>query len=336
MTVKNPVVSVIVPVYKAEKYLHRCVDSLLNQTFPDFEILLIDDGSPDGSGALCDEYAKQDKRVQAYHKANGGVSSARQFGLEHATGVYVIHADPDDWVEQDMLECLVCEAKATNADMVLCDFFIETAEHQKYHVQKPSGLEPDVVFGDLLFQQLHGSCCNKLVRRVCYNKYQIRFPEGINYCEDLYVICHLLMHPIRISYLNRAFYHYDQVINPSSITRKSSLSDVAGFIKFADSILTYIESDKYAEHRYKLKSTAKEVVFRAASQGAKYKKVRELFSEINKRYVRDMFKRPRPLNVSVAVAISISESLSYGIFHVLDATFNVLCKLKNSLRNKNR
>ncbi len=101
---KQPAVSVIVPVYKAENYLCHCVDSLLAQTFPDFEILLIDDGSPDHSGDICDEYARKDSRVRVFHKENEGVSSTRQCGIDNAKGEYTIHADPDDWVEPDMLD----------------------------------------------------------------------------------------------------------------------------------------------------------------------------------------------------------------------------------------
>ena len=122
---KIPLVSIIVPVYKAEKWLHRCVDSILAQTMEDFELLLIDDGSPDRSGEICDEYAAKDLRVRVFHKENGGVSSARQKGLENAIGEYVIHCDPDDWVDTDMLMELTQYAKKTQADMVICDFYTE-------------------------------------------------------------------------------------------------------------------------------------------------------------------------------------------------------------------
>ena len=120
----TPSISVIIPVYKAEKYLYRCVDSFLRQTFSDFEVLLIDDGSPDNSGKICDAYSVQDKRIKAFHKTNEGVSSARQYGLDHAEGEYVIHADPDDWVEPTMLEELYQNAVQNNADMVICDFWV--------------------------------------------------------------------------------------------------------------------------------------------------------------------------------------------------------------------
>ena len=101
-----PVISVIVPVYKAEKCLSQCVDSILAQTFQDFEILLIDDGSPDQSGALCDEYAAHDSRIRVFHKENGGVSSARNLGMAQAVGTYIAFADSDDWMEPEELEVL--------------------------------------------------------------------------------------------------------------------------------------------------------------------------------------------------------------------------------------
>ena len=103
----SPTISVIVPVYNAEKYLHRCIDSVLAQTYKDFELLLIDDGSKDSSGTICDEYAAQDARVKVFHKENGGVSSARNVGLDHARGEWIMHLDGDDWIEHDMLERLI-------------------------------------------------------------------------------------------------------------------------------------------------------------------------------------------------------------------------------------
>ena len=100
-------VSVIVPVYKAEKWLHRCVDSILAQTMTDFELLLIDDGSPDKSGEICDEYAAKDNHIRVFHKENGGGSSVRNLGLDNAQGEWISFIDADDWVEKDYcLECL--------------------------------------------------------------------------------------------------------------------------------------------------------------------------------------------------------------------------------------
>ena len=100
----SPKISIIVPVYNAEKYLHRCIDSILTQTFGDFELLLIDDGSTDKSGRICDDYVSKDHRIRIFHKQNGGVASARELGIIQAVGKYSIHVDADDWIESNMLE----------------------------------------------------------------------------------------------------------------------------------------------------------------------------------------------------------------------------------------
>lgn len=215
---KQPAVSVIVPVYKAETYLRRCVDSLLAQTFSDFEILLIDDGSPDRSGIICDEYAAKDGRVRVFHKENGGVSSARQYGIDNALGEYTIHADPDDWVKPEMLEALYQKAKQEDADMVICDYYLEGVQ-RKYISQRPSSLEGRTVLSDLMFQRLHGSLWNKLIKKACFHIYGVTLPKGLDYCEDVITLVQLWQNPIKITYLNKAFYYYDQHINENSITR---------------------------------------------------------------------------------------------------------------------
>ena len=99
-------ISIIVPVYKAELFLPRCIDSILTQTFTDFELLLIDDGSPDNSGSICDEYALKDKRIRVFHKENGGVSSARNLGLDNAKGEWITFIDADDWISNTFIEHL--------------------------------------------------------------------------------------------------------------------------------------------------------------------------------------------------------------------------------------
>lgn len=224
MSMTPPAISVIVPVYKAEAYLHRCVDSLLAQTFGDFELLLIDDGSPDRSGEICDGYAVTDSRVRVFHKQNGGVSSARQFGIDHARGEYVIHADPDDWTEPTMLEALYAKAtgEEPKADMVICDFYVNSPGRQSYKKQQPSAMDRATV-GRELFQQLHGSCCNKLVKRVCYSGNGVKFPENISCCEDLVFNCRLLPYINKVCYLPQAFYHYEQAGNAHSIVHTYSM-----------------------------------------------------------------------------------------------------------------
>lgn len=277
-----PKISIIVPVYKAEPYLHRCVDSILAQTFTDWELILVDDGSPDQSGKICDEYAKKDQRVKVIHKVNGGVSSARQKGLDEARGEYTIHADPDDWAEPNMLEELYNEASKKEADMVMCDFICEYKSGGVICKQEIKSSHADDILKKMFAQQLHGSCCNKLIRRECYDKYNIRFPKNIIRWEDLYVVCSLLMHPIRVAYLPKAFYHYDLIINNNSIVRKVTKQGL-------DSQIQFIEHFKQIgcslDLLYPSMRATKELAF--YSNILEKEQIISLFSEINDRYINE-------------------------------------------------
>lgn len=117
---ENPKISIIVPVYKVEKYLERCIESILQQTYRNIEIILVDDGSPDNCPEICDKFAKMDKRIQVIHKPNGGVSSARNAGLEAATGEYIGFADSDDWIEKEMYESLLNTILETGTSVSVC------------------------------------------------------------------------------------------------------------------------------------------------------------------------------------------------------------------------
>ena len=240
-----PKVSVIVPVYKAEAYLHRCVDSLLAQTLAEFELLLVDDGSPDGSGAICDGYAARDSRVRVFHKSNGGVSSARQCGVDNACGEYIIHADPDDWVEPTMLEELYTKAVNENVDVVICDYFIECISGTYYSKQQPSKNDALTVLREF-FAHLHGACWNKLLRREAILRYNVRFDEQLSFCEDLYYNSTLLLNPVRIAYLPKAFYHYDQIINTNSIVTKYTARSLEYDKMLCDKFVVL-----FAEHSYR-------------------------------------------------------------------------------------
>lgn len=219
-------ISIIIPIYKAEDYLHKCIDSCLSQDFSNYEIILVDDGSPDNSGSICDQYACTHSHVKVIHKPNEGVSSARQCGLDNASGEYVIHVDPDDWVEHDMLSSLYRIAQENNSDMVICDYFQENMFSNKcrYVCQKPTSLEADELIRDMSYI-LHGACWNKLIKKNCFDKYNITFPLEFSLNEDLYVTLSLLKNGIRVSYLPRAFYHYVSCSNNLSITQNHFYSD---------------------------------------------------------------------------------------------------------------
>ena len=123
---EQTVISVIVPIYKVEQYLRQCVDSILNQTHSALEVILVDDGSPDGSGKICDEYAARDSRVRVIHKKNGGLSDARNAGIEIARGDYIAFVDSDDWLDIDALKKVLAKlttlvARGTAPDMMICN-----------------------------------------------------------------------------------------------------------------------------------------------------------------------------------------------------------------------
>ena len=241
-------VSVIMPVYNSVSSVVKMLNSLKSQTLKEFEVLMIDDGSNDGTENILDNFAQMDQRFKAVHKQNGGVSAARQTGLDLAKGEYVIHADSDDWVDPNMLEELYINAKQNDADVVICDFFSNTDRKQVLVKQEPLSLAPAELLNEL-FQQLHGSCWNKLARRVCYNKYKIRFPEGVNHCEDLLTWIQLFQHPdVKVSYLPKAFYHYYN--NSDSITRNFTHNTYEMRLKYL-SKLDEILSDDYRDLKQK-------------------------------------------------------------------------------------
>lgn len=242
-----PLISVIVPIYNAENYLHRCLDSILAQTFTDFELILVNDGSTDCSGKICDEYALKDNRIKVIHKNNGGVASARQMGVDNALGNYTIHADPDDWVEPTMLEELYKKAIEKDADMVICDFYVQTCNTCITRTQRISEESSETTLLALLSHKLHGSLCNKLIRLECYKKFNIRFVEGLNFCEDYLVCVKMLKNDIKVAYLNKAFYYYDQFTNDNSITRKYTLDTYKQRLFFINELKSTLEG-KYKNY----------------------------------------------------------------------------------------
>lgn len=306
----NPKISVIVPVYKAEKYLHRCVDSILAQTFTDFEVLLIDDGSPDRSGEICDEYAEKDSRVRVFHKENGGVSSARQCGIDNAQGEYTIHADPDDWVEPNMLEELYAKAQEDDADMVICDYFVNHRQSQLYQQQRPSCLNHIIVLKEL-FEHLHGSCCNKLLRKSCYKSNNIKYDHALKCKEDLIFNIRVLLQPISISYVPKAYYHYDHYSNDNSLVRTTSYEQDVLFSKKLRIVLTpNLFNEVYPNIAYQF------LMKRCLTEVCSEKKYKFLYSCL----VSPMLKaRKRPIfsKFLLFCSISISYKLSRKIITLL-------------------
>lgn len=198
-------ISIIVPIYKAEKYIHRCIDSILTQNHTDFELLLVDDGSPDNCGAICDAYAARDSRVRVFHKENGGVSSARNLGLDHAQGEWITFVDSDDWLETEFLERLVA---APESDLVVGGCYRTSGKNEPlsdaHYVKDSVASFLELYLDKLLLRTPWG----KLYRRCLFEDNHIRFNKDIRFGEDTLVVFEYLCHCDNISSVAYCGYNY--------------------------------------------------------------------------------------------------------------------------------
>lgn len=206
----RPDVSVIVPVYKTEAYLCKCLDSITAQTMNNIEIILVDDGSPDNCGAICDAYAAKDDRITVIHQQNAGASAARNAGLERATGRYLAFVDSDDWLEADMYEYLVCLAEKNGADMVQCGIIWEESGRAEAQFVLPEDVSICSVraFTQEDWKNLSNSASNKLYRSEAAQN--VRFSEGCTWGEDLLYNIEVLLRAERVILGREAKYHYVQ------------------------------------------------------------------------------------------------------------------------------
>ena len=214
----TPDISIIVPAYNAEKSLQRCLDSIAGQSFRDFEVIIIDDGSGDFTGQIADEYAGRDERFVVLHKQNGGVAAARQDGIEHARGEFTLFVDADDYITPDALQELIQSARENDADLVICDFnLIRSKERTEYWHQQPASMDRDSLMGAMFY---FCPLWNKLIRTSCYREHNIRFADGINAGEDQLFLLRLLAanSALKAAYVGKALYQYDLTQNSDSIS----------------------------------------------------------------------------------------------------------------------
>lgn len=217
----NPKISVIIPVYKVEKYLRRCVDSILNQTYKNFELLLVDDGSPDSSGKICDDYSKTDNRIKVIHKKNGGLSSARNAGIKASSGDYLNFVDSDDWLEFDCLEYLLELLTKNNADFSMAENIRDSSDVDFDSKLKKTPFEEKVFsqkdFLSLFFkintQKNVQYAWAKLYKKKLFDN--IKYPEGLT-DEDVPATFNVILASNKIAYSTKIVYHY--FVNPNSIT----------------------------------------------------------------------------------------------------------------------
>lgn len=206
----SPKISVIIPVYKAENYIATCIGRVLTQTFDDFELLLVLDGSFDMSESICINYAQKDARIKILKKEHFGVAYARQTGLNESRGDYIIYVDADDEIESTYLEELYKKAIDDEADMVVCDYVELTSEGKVEKSQQPSELTGIAYLNDILAGKCYGALWNKLIKRNVVLKSATSFPINLSMREDLVFLSNLLPHISKLSYIHRFLYGYER------------------------------------------------------------------------------------------------------------------------------
>lgn len=303
------VVSVIVPIYKVEEYLDECVQSIQKQTYTDIEIILVDDGSPDHCGEMCDQYAQKDERILVIHKENGGLADARNAGVELAHGKYLLFVDSDDWIRQDTVEMLLKEAEDKSADIVIFDYAgvepggkqsdLFTAGVREGEVLNVN-TEPSLVMRSV-------SAVNKLYRTSFWKQSGVFFPKG-RYYEDLGTVPKLILLAERIVYKKEIFYYYrmreGSIMHGSDFSRNyqdrtAMLDGVNEFYKQKGAEVRYKDELEYLffENGYFVPS--KEIVLNDR-KSPYLRKFREYiygkFPDVKKnKYIRELSKKDKVL-----------------------------------------
>ena len=239
----DPIIRIIVPIYNVGKYLPKCIVSILNQTFKNFELILVNDGSTDNSGVVCDDYARKDTRIKVIHKSNGGVSSARNAGLYVAKGEYIGFVDPDDYIDKNMYEKLYRLCIDNNSDIAICRFNreINGKIQNKESTEEIIELNNMEAMNELFKGNLYRfSLCNKLFSKKCFN--DVLFPEERIH-EDLSTTYKLFANSKKAVYINYCGYIYVRREN-SILTSTYNEKRLQAFIAW-DEIIEFIDKNYY-------------------------------------------------------------------------------------------
>ncbi|MBT2678822.1 glycosyltransferase [Bacillus sp. ISL-35] len=210
-------ITIIIPIYNSQRYLDKCLDSVINQSFSDIEIILVNDGSSDESGKICDEYKQKDSRIKVIHKENGGVSSARNVGLKMATGDFIGFVDSDDYINKEMFKVLFNDIKENDCDVSICNWYYEIDGElrlDKTMLKDYKVLNNISAIEELLKDSFKGFLCNKLFKKELFSN--VKFEHDLTMCEDYLAVYQVLKRAKRVSINPTPLYFY--VMNTDSAT----------------------------------------------------------------------------------------------------------------------
>ena len=234
-------ISIIVPVYKVEKYIHKCVSSIINQTYSNIEIILVDDGSPDNCAKICDEYALKDKRIKVIHQKNMGLSEARNRGIEISKGEYIGFVDSDDYIEPTMFQDLYNAIIDNDADISICNFYVISNKRKvaKNNFKRRNFNKIEALKGVLLDKDIQSYAWNKLYKRELFEN--IKYPIGKKY-EDIGTTFYLFEKSNKIAYIEKPEYNY--------LNREDSIVFNYNEQTIMDYTDIIIERYKYVDNKY--------------------------------------------------------------------------------------
>ena len=319
----NDKISVIVPIYKVEDYLKRCVDSIVNQTHKNLEIILVDDGSPDGCPALCDQFAAMDDRVKVIHKDNGGLSDARNEGVRISTGTYIIFIDSDDFIDQDMIELMYKEAKQKNADMVIMTHRYEGKEETEsffYRTSKQIETLNGVEALHLMLSRIGWTAWGKLIRREI--ALQFDFVKGKLY-EDMDYIPKVTLASSVVVVMLDGLYHY--VIRENSIMGQTKNVTKVDYIELSSATIDYINNyNLNISEKRKLQAWMFILFYRTYCNQylSKGEHMRKVFVSSSKKYIIKNFKliifnRALPIKYKIGLTcIMISDKINQILYKI--------------------
>ncbi|MDR0914209.1 MAG: glycosyltransferase [Oscillospiraceae bacterium] len=318
-------ISVIIPVYNVEKYLKRCVDSVLAQTYQDFEIILVDDGSTDNGGKLCDEYAALNDRIRTIHQANGGLSAARNTGIDEANGEYISFIDSDDWIAETFLEVLYNTAVNNNADISTVRYYEiwEDGRKEVFTLSPENKVMPGLEAMELVCDNpkyIEHTVCNKLFKKHLFN--QLRFKVGIVY-EDWRLTYKLLYFSNTVAVNDEILYFYFQ---RSGSIRKSEFSE-----KKVSKYYIYVEREEFfKEHNLTdlIEPTIINRMQAALHVAAGLAASSVVSADVKKKYYR-LFKDDMHTNRQLMFkGLSFLKKLQIAMFYTSPAFYSCLIKIK--------